>query len=205
MRPNIQEQIEQRIESFDDSYIFSSKDFLDISDHVTIGVALSRIAKSGKIQKIINGLYYKPVYIELIKEYSIPSIDDIAKALARKFNWTISPSGDYSLNILHLSTQVPNTYEYVSSGPNREYIIRGKTLIFKNVRQGVINGFHPDSILLVQAIQSLGKNRLEQDEIKILKGLFTKQEKKIILDETKYAPNWIYEIIKEICEDGKYD
>lgn len=38
------------------------------------------------------------------------------KAIARKYNWTIAPSGNTALNLLGLSTQVPSKWKYVSYG-----------------------------------------------------------------------------------------
>ena len=122
-RPKYQSQIEERIAGFPYGTAFSASDFLDIADANSVSQALFRIEKNGEIRRVINGVYDKPAYSQLIQEYSVPRIDKIAEALARRFNWNIAPSGDTALNILHISTQVPNVWEYVSDGPYRDSVI----------------------------------------------------------------------------------
>jgi hypothetical protein len=56
---------------------------------------------------------------ELLGQALSPELDQVAQALARKFNWRIQPSGDAVLNLLGLSTQVPARWIYLSDGPGR--------------------------------------------------------------------------------------
>ena len=53
----------------------------------------------------------------------LPSIDEVINCLARKHKWIICPTGNAALNIMGLSTQVPASYTYLSSGPYKEYLI----------------------------------------------------------------------------------
>ena len=126
-RPKYQIKIDERIMAYPFGTAFSASDFLDIADANSVSQALFRIEKEGKIRRVMNGIYDKPAYSELIQEYGMPRIDKVADALARRFNWNIAPSGDTALNILHISSQVPNVWEYVSDGPYRDYMI-GKFL-----------------------------------------------------------------------------
>lgn len=50
-------------------------------------------------------------------EVTVASPDQIAQALARKFNWNISPSGDTALDMLGLDTQIPAVQSFVSDRP----------------------------------------------------------------------------------------
>ena len=56
--------------------------------------------ESGTIRRIIQGIYDKPVYSELLNEYSSPKVEKVVEALARKFNWTVAPAGETALNYL---------------------------------------------------------------------------------------------------------
>lgn len=98
--------IYNRIENWDSKYVFTANDFLDIADYETVRKSLNRMVLSGDVRRIIKGFYYKPKYISLIDEYEAPVAHEVAKAIARKYNWTIAPSGNTALNILGLSTQV---------------------------------------------------------------------------------------------------
>ena len=132
-RPKYQAQIEERIMAFPFGTAFSASDFLDIADANSVSQALFRMEKDNCIRRVINGIYDKPAYSHLIQEYGVPNISKIAEALARRFNWNIAPAGNTALNILHVSTQVPNTWEYVSDGPYRDYMIGNVPLKFKHV------------------------------------------------------------------------
>ena len=116
MKINFTQKIEERIDNFNNGKVFISSDFLDIADYETVRKILNRLTDSKKIQKIVKGVYYNPSYNELIKEYEAPSVHEVAKAIARKYNWTIAPSGNTALNLLGLSTQVPSKWTYVSDG-----------------------------------------------------------------------------------------
>ena len=86
--------------------VFVAADFWDIEDYNAVRQALIRLEKCGKIQKVMRGVFYHAQYSELIDGYEAPAPHQVALALARKFNWTIAPSGDTALNQLGLSTQV---------------------------------------------------------------------------------------------------
>ena len=69
----------------------------------------------------MRGVYYKPEYNYLIGEAIAPAPDEVARALARNYGWTIVPCGDTALNLPGHSTQVPAQWFYVSDGTYKEY------------------------------------------------------------------------------------
>ena len=102
--------------------IYSISDFYNLATKNTIKSILYRLSEEGTIIRIIDGLYTKPRYSEILQEYSYPNINDVAEKIAEKFAWTISPTGDTALNYTGLSAQVPNEFIYISDGPYREYL-----------------------------------------------------------------------------------
>ena len=199
-RPKYQSQIEERINLYQYGAAFSASDFLDIADANAVSQALFRMENEGKIRRVINGIYDKPAYSQIIQEYSVARIDKVADALARRFNWNIAPSGDIALNILHISTQVPNVWEYVSDGPYREYVIGKATLKFKHVMPREINGYSKITVMVIQGIRAIGKNNISQDYIERFSMVLTPNDKDILLKEAKNASGWIYKVIKDICK-----
>jgi hypothetical protein len=179
---------------------FSASDFLDIADANSVSQALFRIEKDGKIRRVINGIYDKPAYSQLIQEYGVPRVDKIAEALARRFNWNIAPSGDTALNILHISTQVPNSWEYVSDGPYRDYMIGKVPLKFKHIMPREINGYSPITVMIIQGIRAIGKGNMTQEQTARFSSVITTEDKDTLLKEARTASGWIYKEIKQICE-----
>lgn len=199
IRPKYQSKIEDRIQNYPYGNAFSAIDFLDIADGNSVSQALFRMEKERKIRRLINGVYDKPAYSQLIKEYSVPRIDKIADALARKFNWNISPSGNTALNLLHISTQVPNVWEYVSDGPYRDYMIGEITLKFKHIMPREINGYSKITVMVIQGLRAIGKDNITHEHLVRFSSAISEEDKVILLDEGKTASRWIYQEIKKIC------
>ena len=199
-RPKYQSQIEERIMGYPYGTAFSASDFLDIADANSVSQALFRVEKDGKIRRVINGIYDKPTYSQLIQEYGVPRVDKIAEALARRFNWNIAPSGDTALNILHISTQVPNSWEYVSDGPYRDYMIGKVPLKFKHIMPREINGYSPITVMIIQGIRAIGKGNMTQEQADRFSSVITAENKETLLKEARTASGWIYKEIKQICE-----
>ena len=199
-RPKYQSQIEERIMRYPYGTAFSASDFLDVADANSVSQALFRIEKSGGIRRVMNGIYDKPAYSQLIQEYGVPRVDKIADALARRFNWNIAPSGDTALNYLHISTQVPNEWEYVSDGPYRDYMIGKTPLKYKHVMPREINGYSSMTVMVIQGIRAIGKGNITQEQMNRFSTVLTAEDKEILLKEARTASGWIYRIIKNICE-----
>lgn len=66
-RPKYQSQIEERIRGYHCGAAFSALDFLDIAEANSVSQALFRIEKNGEIRRVLNGIYDKPAYSELIQ------------------------------------------------------------------------------------------------------------------------------------------
>ena len=193
-----QKEIENRINALPAGSVFSATDFFDIADTDPTNKALSRMAASGEIRRIIQGIYDKPMFSDFLHEYAAPDIDGVAKALAKKYNWTIAPCGDTALNRLHLSTQVPNVWTYISDGPYKDYSIGKTSLQLKKTANKEISGKSDITITLIQALKALGKNRIDDRVIKILKSELKGYDKEQLLEESRTATAWIRETIKEI-------
>lgn len=180
-------------------WIFSNKDFSDLGRSGAIDVALHRLLKAGEIRRICRGIYDYPEYSELLQQTLSPDIDHAAHALARRSGWRIQPSGNTALNLLGLSTQVPAQYVYLSDGPNRQYQIAKTKLTFRRTALSEAGLKRGESSLLVQALKTLGRDRITDDVIKKARRRFSVVEKKRILNDTRYVAGWIVESIKKIC------
>ena len=195
------EKISNKINSFDSHKVFFANDFLDIASNATVRQILKRLADEDKIKRVIDGFYYNPRYSELIGEYEAVSIHELALAIARKYNWNIAPYNSTALNLLGLSTQVPTHYKYISSGRYKEYKIGDTVLEFKKVNLGEIANMSLKTATVIQAIKSLGKENISNEVIQKIRENLSEKERTDLMNESKSVPAWIYEVIREICED----
>ena len=179
--------------------IFSINDFYGLGTKNTIKSVLYRLNEEDKITRLIDGLYTKPKYSEILKEYSYPDANALAEKIADKFSWTISPTGDTALNYTGLSTQVPNEYIYISDGPYRQYDYKNKKILFKHTSNRNITSYSKELSILVQAIRALGKDGIGEEELKKL-AVFAQNIKEDLKRDTLKLPFWIQEILEKIQE-----
>ena len=194
------EKILDRINTLKDGHVFIANDFFDIAGYETIRSALNRLVENNEITRIMKGIYFKPRYIEIIDEYTTPSIDEVANAIARKYNWTIAPSGNTALNILGLSTQVPAIWSYISDGRYAKFTVGNTMIEFKRRTNGDISKMSTMTAMIIQAIKAIGKDNVTENEINFLKAKISPQDKEELLYNAKSTSVWVYYIIMKICE-----
>jgi len=182
-------------------WAFSANDLLAKFSRQQADNVLSDLVKDGKIRRVCRGIYDYPKYSDFLKQELSPDIDQVARAFARKFNWRIEVLGDTALNMLGLSTQVVAKYVYLSDGPNRSYDILGTTLEFKKSSLKNIGFKHKESSLIVQALKTLGKDRVTEEVIETIRKRIEPKMYTKILKDTQSATDWIYETIKLICRE----
>ncbi|MCZ6803383.1 MAG: DUF6088 family protein [Proteobacteria bacterium] len=182
-------------------WVFTKIDFVAEFGEDNIHQSLSSLAKSGRIRRVCRGVYDYPRYSDLLEQELSPDMDQVAQALARKFNWRIFPSGDIALNLLGLSTQVPARWVYLSDGPSREYRIDKQLLSFKESALKDLGFSLRESGLLVQALKALGKENVDQKVIESLRKRLDGKNCARILKDTRTVTGWIYKIIKQICKE----
>ncbi len=201
-RPDNLEQVKKRIQGAKEGSVFIPSDFFDIAEAVKINMCLDRLEETGELQRVIRGIYVKPRYSALLNKNVPPRSDDVAKAIARNYGWTIVPCGDTALNMLGLSTQVPAVWLYVSDGPYKTYEADGMTLKFKHTdNKNEIVNISYKTALVVQALKALGKGNVTGKELRSISKLLTENEKAQMLVEAMRVTAWVYELMRKICKE----
>lgn len=203
MSNSYMEKIRERIIQAPDGSVFVNSDFADITDTNTIKQIISRLIKEGTLRRIIRGVFEKPKYSKLLQEYVAADPNEIANALARCYHWTIAPCGDTALNKLGLSTQVTAVWSYISDGPYKTYEWDKTKIEFKHRTNKEITGLSPTTILVIQALKTLGKENTDSKVIRILSHRLNTEEKAALLREGSEATDWVYNVIREICKGEK--
>ena len=90
MASGIYTEIKKKVESAEQGTVFLTSYFTDIAT-TTVRKCLGRQVEEKNIRRIMDGVYEKPVYGKLQKEYIPANPDAIAYAIARSFRWTIAP------------------------------------------------------------------------------------------------------------------
>jgi len=181
--------------------IIFADDFRSIGTGVAIRHALSRLSRDEFIIRLSNGIY---LYPKISKRIGVvyPSIEDIAKAIAKKEKARLIPTGIYALNKLGLSTQVPMKVVFLTDGAPRiikvgkKATIRFKKTVAKHLAfKGVI------TTLVIFALKEIGKGKVTEFEIKRIAEALSKEKRENIIYDATIAPEWIADIMLKIIKD----
>ena len=181
--------------------LFSFEDFADLCSYKAVQKVIYSLVNSGEITRVYRGIYVVPRFSKLVGEVVPTPIEDIASFIAKKNGWNIVSSGLCCLNYLGLSTQVPATFEYVSDGPSRTYNIDEIPLVFKHTSPSELKNLSSVSQEVVQALKTLGKDNVTEQDISKLRDTLPLETKLILKKECKNVTKWIYDYIREITKD----
>lgn len=175
---------------------FSSSDFLDLGNYKAVSKALEKLEDEGKTLRAKRGIYYLRNNNNIFKINEPPDIYEVAKAIARQYNWNIVPSGNFSLNLVGLSTQVPSKYIFISSGPYNKYKIDNIELIFKHSTSKEVSSLPLNILIAIQAIKSIGKEKISDHDMDKIISFLSNDEKLMILTNQIKITSWIYEKLR---------
>jgi hypothetical protein len=202
MAQTSEEKVLREISGKGPGWAFSQRDFARLASRGAIDTALHRLLAKGTIRRVMRGIYDHPRHSDLLDTDMSPDIDQVARALARKFGWRTQPSGPTALNLLGLSTQVPASHIFLSDGPDRSYAIDGTILTFKHTALKEAGFRHRESALIVQALKSLGPDRIKPRVVARIRQWLDPDLREKILADTVTASEWVYAAIREICTEA---
>ncbi|MCC7241572.1 MAG: hypothetical protein IT180_06580 [Acidobacteria bacterium] len=104
----------------------SAKRFLHLGERAAVDQALSRLARSGHLQRAARGLYLRPV--ETRFGLGAPGLEATLKALEHESGEVIVPAGAAAANRLGLTTQVPVRSVYLTSGRSRQLALGAQVI-----------------------------------------------------------------------------
>lgn len=189
-----EKQIEEHISEAKGGSLFYPADFEEYGSTEAVKVALHRLAKRKLIKRLAFGIYAKPTISKLVGEV-YPVTEEIAKAIARRDNARLLPTGAYAQHMLGLSTQVPMKLVYLTDGPARTVKLGKSTILFKKASPKKMAMKGEISKLVVMALTDIGKDKLtNEEEIQVL-TMLAKEKPEMLKNDIRLAPRWIGEIM----------
>ena len=131
----------------------------------------------------------------------MPSIEQIAKTIARRDKARIVPTGIYALNRLGISTQVPMNIVYLTDGASRKVSLgNGRSIQFKYTTPKNLSFTNPLAMLVTFALKEIGKDNVTDDIAKQIKSVLQKEQKKNVLADEVLMPAWIRTFTRQAYE-----
>lgn len=184
--------------------LFFVENFITFGNAKTVNKALERLVDKGILLRVATGIYTRPRISKLLGAVR-PGIEDIAKAIAKRDKARIVPTGIYALNRLGLSTQVPLKIVYLTDGAARKIKVNNTIITFKKTTPKNVMAVGKVSRLVIQALRTIGRKNITNDEIKKIQQLLSREKKTKLEHDIRLAPVWIREIMLPILKNKKND
>ena len=196
-------QIENKIRNYKRGKIFFIDDFASLGTPEAVKKSLQRLVNSNLLVRLANGIYwYQKKEKELygVKISGKPTLDEIARAIAKRDKVRIVPTGLLALNMLNLSTQVPANVVYLTDGtPRKINIGDGKGILFRHTSEVKRLAYKSEYLMLiVSALREIGENNITDEQLTIIKGHFSHITKQEFETDIKLIPVWIRKILLTI-------
>lgn len=172
---------------------------LHLGNRDAVDQALSRLARSGRLSRVCQGVYVRPVETRFGPRP--PSVDRVIDSLAALWGETIVPCGGAAANALGLTTQVPVRSVYLTSGPNRKLKFGEGTVQLRHAPRWQLVAPHRAAGDAVRALAWLGSQEVEESLSLIVRKLSAED-----LDELAASrammPAWIAEPVSAMVAGG---
>ena len=181
---------------------FFSSDFIAFGEPKSVAKSLERLTNAGTIIRVARGIYCYPKIDKVLGLGVIyPSMEDIAVAIAKRDKAKIATTGDYALNRLGLSTQVPTNIVFLTDGSPRKIKVYDKHYItFKRVTPKQIAFKNEITMLIVFALKEIGDGKITDEQFNKLQSIFEQVPRELITEDIKLIPVWIRNVIDKCYE-----
>jgi hypothetical protein len=174
MKSSVNSIIELKINKLKSGKVFFASDFKGLGTSTAIRKSLCRLVESKQVERIAQGIYVKPKNDKVFGKI-LPSMEELAESLAKKEHVKIKPSGQYALNKVGLSTQVPMKLVFQTTGNSKNIKIGKSTIVFKSTTAKKLSMKGEITSLLFLGLEDLDLQKLSSIQINRIKELL-KQE-----------------------------
>ena len=201
MRAKVQDTIEKRIKHKGRGKLYVNNDFADLGTPDAVRQSLQRLQKDGMLIRVHRGVYCYPKIDNVLGlGILLPTLWDIANAIARRDRITIIPTAPVALNLLGLSTQVPANAVFYTNGTSR--VLKNgadKSIRFIHTNDNRLLSYSSQIMLLVVlAMREIGDGQLSERQWEQLKSYVTRVKKKEFAHDIRLAPTWIQKKLHSI-------
>jgi hypothetical protein len=196
----VEKVILQEMNSGKSGQVFGPNNFVHLGSRAAVDKAMSRLANAGHIRRVARGLYDLPRTHKLIGTL-LPSIDEVANAIADKESLRLQPSGAYAANLLGLTEQIPLKVAFLTDGTSRTLRVGKQTIVLKRTSPRNMATAGRISGLVIQALRHVKQEHVDDQVLAKLSTRLTPDDKSVLLKDKQYAPVWIAKLIDRIAQN----
>ena len=197
---SVLKEIENKLKSGRRGKILFAADFSTFGLPKSVNKAMERLTQSGLIIRLAQGIYlYPQIDTRLGLGVLYPSIETIANEIAKRDKARIVPTGDYALNVLGLSTQIPLNVVFLTDGAARTITIgNGKGILFKRTVPKNLSFKSEPLMLVASALKEIGNGNVTNQQLEKIRIILLQEDKLKIRGDLDLLPAWIRKILDSI-------
>ena len=197
--PSLSKRIMERACSLPEAVPICAGALLHLGNRAAVDQALSRLARSGRLMRICQGVYMRPV--ETRFGPCAPSVDKALSALADLWGEIIVPCGGASAHVLGLTTQIPVRSVYLTSGPDRRMRFGNLDVELRHAPRWQLAAPRRRGGEIIRALAWLGPDEVREGLQTVLPALSPED-----IDELAEAratmPHWMAEPVSMLVAHG---
>ena len=161
---------------------------------------LSALAEEGRIARLARGVFYLPELTEHGMKMRMPTVDQIAEAIARRSNVRIAPCEDQCAYLAGLTTLQAAPYDHITDGAARViHLQNGRTLRFIRRTEARIFAIRsPRMQRLTLGMRALGRQGIGLPEKVVIKENLNWVSQEDFEDALWKTTEWVRDLLLEL-------
>ena len=194
MKESVNHIIEMKIRGFKPGQVFFPSDFKELGTSTATRKALSRLVESGQVERMGQGIYVIPKNDKVFGKV-LPSMEQLAELLAKKEHVKIKPSGQYALNKVGLSAQVPMKLVFLTTGYSKKIQIGKNAIVFKSTTAKKLSMKGDITSLLFLGLEELDLQKLSPTQMGRIRELLKQESSENLKYNLRLAPTKVSDFV----------
>jgi hypothetical protein len=182
-------------------WVCTLADFAEMGSPQSVGMALLRLVRQGKVRRLARGFYDLPRRDPLLGEL-MPTAEAVIDAVRRRDRIRIEPHEAMAANLLQLSEQVQGRLIFNTDGPARRFKIGPATFELRHRAARKMASPGGMTALVLTALRAFGKGHVTPAHIAHLRGLLTPKDRRKLMDDLAQAPAWMRSHLLDVSREG---
>lgn len=194
---SVQKAISGKINSMKGGTVVRPASFAHLGSRSSVDQALSRLAKSGQIERVQQGIYVKPGRGRHVAR-ALPRAEQIARSIAASNGKPVQVHGAEAARRLGLSTQQPAETVLLTTGLSKPRRIRVGSSVAElrpaSERRLILAGRPAGTAL--SALWYLGKEEVTPEVVNTIRRKLPPEEFKALFARRTELPQWMREALE---------
>jgi len=180
---------------------FTPAMLLAYGSRAAVDQVLSRLRKTGFIERIGRGIYVRPEISRFVGKV-MPEAAQLAQVMAEQTGAVIAVHGAEAARRLGLTTQMPTQSVFMTSGPSRSLQVGNLQIRLKHVSQRKLALAGRPAGLALSALWYLGPHEVVPETIATLQKQLPEEEFMKLTQSRSTMPAWMSDVFSRYEQAG---